>query len=94
MPAYVIVHFTSGHPTAREEAAPGSRQSPVSERVRRLAADHDGHLSLTPSDPGTSPDAMATIMVADMDRAHALADALRELDGVEAAYPKPGEELP
>lgn len=92
MPAYVIVYFATGHPTSRETAAHRSRHTPVLERVKRLAADHDGHL--TPSVPGTSPESMVTITVADMDRARALADALRALDGVEAAYPKPGEELP
>jgi len=37
---------------------------------------------------------MAMITVPDMDRANALANALRDLDGVEPAYSKPGEELP
>jgi hypothetical protein len=90
VPAHVIVHFELEHHTLRGKAT----RSAVTDRLKRLAADHDGHLSLTPSDPGTSPAPMATITVPDMDRATALADALRELDGVEAAYPKPGEELP
>ena len=90
MPAHVIVHFALEHRVSRGK----STRSAVTDRLKRLVADHDGHLSLTPSDSGSSPAPMATITVADMDRASALADAVRELDGVEAAYPKPGEELP
>jgi hypothetical protein len=35
-----------------------------------------------------------SISVPDMARANELASALREVEGVEAAYAKPGEELP
>ena len=90
MPAHVIVHFALEHQVSRGQ----STRSAVTDRLKRLVADHDGHLSLNPPDPGTSLTSIATITVPDMDRANALADALRELDGVETAYSKPGEELP
>ncbi len=92
MPAHVVVHFDPHHQASREKGARSGARSPVSDRVKRLVADHDGHLSLTPAGPGSA--AVAMITVPDMNRANALADALRVLDGVEAAYSKPGEELP
>ena len=93
MPAHVIVHLEQPR-ASRGTRIQESTSSDVTERLRRLAADHDGELSLNPPDPGTPLEAIATITVPDMDRANALADALRDLDGVEAAYSKPGEELP
>jgi hypothetical protein len=93
VPAHVVVHFDPQHQASREKGARSGARSVVSDRVKQLVADHDGHLSLTPVDPGSSA-AVAMITVPDMDRANALADALRVLDGVEAAYSKPGEELP
>ena len=95
MPAHVIVQFAADYEVSRGKAAKGKAATPpVTARMRRLVADHDGQLSLPPSEPGSSPPSMAFITVPDMDRANALADALRDLDGVEAAYSKPGEELP
>ena len=96
MPAHVIVQFAAEYEGARGKPEEGKTAAPpVTARVKRLVADHDGQLSLAPSEPGTSsPPSMATITVPDMDWANALADALRDLDGVEAAYSKPGEELP
>ena len=95
MPAHVIVQFAAEYEVSRATSEKGkSAPPPVTARMKRLVADHDGQLSLAPSEPGTSPPSMATITVPDMDRANALADALRDLDGVEAAYSKPGEELP
>jgi hypothetical protein len=49
---------------------------------------------IVPSDPSAEPSAPVTIAVQDFDRAVLLADALRRLPAVRAAYPKPGEELP
>jgi len=95
VPAHVIVQFAAEYEVARGKPEKGkSATPPVTARVKRLVADHDGQLSLTPSEPGTSPPSMAMITVPDMDRANALANALRDLDGVETAYSKPGEELP
>jgi hypothetical protein len=96
VPAHVIVQFAAEYEVSRAKADKGRSAAPsVTARMERLVADHDGQLSLAPSEPGTSsPPSMATITVPDMDRANALADALRDLDGVEAAYSKPGEELP
>jgi hypothetical protein len=94
VPAHVIVHFDQAHLAARGTLARDSPRSAITDRLKRLVADHDGQLSLTPSDPGSSTAPMAMITVSDMGRANALADALRELEGVEAAYSKPGEELP
>jgi len=93
VPAHVIVHFEQPR-ASRGKGIQESTSSDVTDRLRRLAADHDGHLSLNPPDPGTSLETIATITVPDMDRANALAEALRALDGVETAYSKPGEELP
>ena len=95
MPAHVIVQFAAEYQVSRGKPGTGKAATrPVTDRLKRLVADHDGQLSLTPSAPGTSPPATAMITVPDMDRANALADALRDLDGVETAYSKPGEELP
>ena len=95
VPAHVIVQFAAEYEGARGKPEEGKTAAPpVTARVKRLVADHDGQLSLTPSEPGTSPPSMAMITVPDMDRANALANALRDLDGVETAYSKPGEELP
>ena len=95
MPAHVIVQFAAEHEVSRGKSKPHATVAPpLAARMKRLVADHDGQLSLNPSEPGVSPPSVATITVPDMDRANALADALRDLDGVEAAYSKPGEELP
>lgn len=95
VPAHVIVQFAAEYEVSPLKAEKGKTAAPpVTARVKRLVADHDGQLSLTPSASGTSPTSMAMITVPDMDRANALADALRDLDGVETAYSKPGEELP
>jgi len=57
--------------------------------VRRLLSEHEGELT-----PAGDAAESVTIVVPDMDRADRLAAALRRIAGVEAAYAKPGEELP
>jgi len=95
VPAHVIVQFAGEYEVSRRKLEKGKTAAPpVTARVKRLVADHGGQLSLTSSEPGISPPSMAMITVPDMDRANALANALRDLDGVETAYSKPGEELP
>jgi hypothetical protein len=61
-------------------------------RVKRTLAEHEG--VLLPSVDARGDESTATIAVPDMTRATALADALRDLEEVESAYAKPGEELP
>jgi hypothetical protein len=86
VPAYVVTVFSPR--TARSR-----RASPTGDTVKRVIAEHDGVLQ--PAQAGTQGgEASHVITVPDMARANALAEALRDIDGVETAYAKPGEELP
>ena len=87
MPAYVIVDVSKRGATATRSA----REALTGGAARRLLAEHKGVLlpESAPGDPTT-----ATIAVPDMNHAHALASALRDLQDIETAYAKPGEELP
>lgn len=90
MSAYVVVQFEHTLPTTsrRAKAGPDLRQ------IKRLIA-RSGGLAMGTQDP-KAPEAGGSmaISVPDMARANELASALREVKGVEAAYAKPGEELP
>ena len=86
MPAFVVA-----------VVAPRTTRSPrpnlTSGTLKRVIAEHGGVLQ--PAQAGTQGDeASRVIAVPDMVRANALAAALREVDGIETAYAKPGEELP
>jgi hypothetical protein len=87
LPAYVVVQVARGRSGGQALASP---------KLKRLLAEHDAVVLHTPdatSAEGTdSP--FTTIAVPDMGRANTLASALRELDGIESAYAKPGDELP
>ena len=83
MSAYVVVQL-----------APGRRARDCLARrdVERLLREH--HAQALPETAGDDPLTPLTIAIADMSRAERLAAALRALEGVAAAYAKPGEELP
>jgi hypothetical protein len=91
LPAYVVIHF------AREVTRSADRNQPQhTNRLKRLIAAHDGDLLPAPETGTRDVDAarVATITVPDMTRATQLAAAVLEIDGIETAYAKPGEELP
>jgi hypothetical protein len=93
VPAYVVVQFTSA---VRRGLASRSSRSSDARRVRRILTEHDG-VVLPSTDFAADAGVEApytTIEVPDMASANRLATALRDMDGVESAYAKPGEELP
>ncbi len=82
-------------PALAQEFISGKVQSPAGKRVLDAFSGGvksivPGSLPLTPSDDGF----YLSVPAADMDSATRLADRLREIPGVKAAFPKPGEELP
>lgn len=87
MTAYIVVQFTG--PRTR---SPHASEFKLPEEVQEMLSRYDAQL-LPPADP-LGDIATATILVPDMQQATELADALREMKNVEAAYAKPGEELP
>jgi hypothetical protein len=89
MGAYVVVQLAN-RGTGSERGGPAAL---ASVKAKRTLAEHEGIL-LSPARAADGDASTATIAVPDMARAMALADALRELDEVESAYAKPGEELP
>ena len=110
MSAYVVVHLaqTRRNKHTRGTHGPddqGRRSRPpkecgnatlTHEKVKRLLAEHGAeviHSSDSKEIDDESPRS-ATIECRDMACADKLATALREMDGVETAYAKPGEELP
>jgi hypothetical protein len=89
MPAFVVVHLAKR--ASRRERA---RRGPLA-RVQRLAAAHGGVLLPPSADAANAQGAeVITVSLDDMERANALAAALRELEDVTTAYAKPAEELP
>lgn len=95
MSAYVVVHLAS---TRRAKRTHGEHAALTHHKVKRLLTEHGAELVTSPdattatAEPSAS--ASATIAVPDMARADKLAAALREVEGIETAYAKPGEELP
>jgi hypothetical protein len=88
--AYVIVQF--GHPLPRTSR--GTKAGLDVRQINRLIA-RSGGLTLGTQDASTvEAGGSITISVPDMARANELAGALQKIEGVEAAYAKPGEELP
>jgi hypothetical protein len=82
MSAYVVVQFEQRLPTKSRGA------------IERLIA-RSGGVALGEQDAGTTGESGSmTISVPDMTGANELAAALRRIEGVDAAYAKPGEELP
>jgi len=82
-------------PTLAQEFISGNVQSPAAKRLLDafsggVESVAPGSLPLTPSEDGF----YLSVPAANMDAATRLADRLRELPGVKAAFPKPGEELP
>lgn len=91
LPAYVVAQFAQDS-TRSGRSHPRSADS----ELTRVIAEHDGVLlpAFEPDRSAGEPSESATIAVPDMGRADQLAAALREIDGIETAYAKPGEELP
>jgi len=91
--AYVIAQLPSA--MRRGLASRSSRSSDV-RKLKRMLAEHGGVVlpstASTADEGGGAP--YTTIEVPDMASANHLATALRDMDGVESAYAKPGEELP
>jgi hypothetical protein len=87
VPAYVVVE-PAGAPSSER----GRRSTWLTAAATRAIAEHEG--VILPSDPSVEPSAPITIAVPDFEHASRLADALRGMAAVRAAYPKPGEELP
>jgi hypothetical protein len=89
MPAYVVVQV------ARHGGKSGG-QALASPKLKRLLAEHDAVVLPTPDATGAAggESPFTTIAVPDMGRANTLASALREMDEIESAYAKPGDELP
>jgi hypothetical protein len=88
MPAYVVVQVARGHRSGGQALA--------SAKLKRLLAEHDAVVLHAPDAAGADvPESpFTTIAVPDMGRANTLASALREMDEIESAYAKPGDELP
>lgn len=78
-----------------EEVARGAERTPAGTGLRRLLSEHQAALppGTLPTDAGGGSQFL-TIAVPDQARADKLAAALRGVQGVEAAYVKPPEELP
>ena len=92
MPAYVVVQLANRKTRGRSPKAGSHALSQA--LAKRVLAQHDAVLLDAPASSARDVSSGATISVPDMARAQKLATALRELDGVETAYAKPGEELP
>jgi hypothetical protein len=90
--AYVIVQCER---RLADELTGNAAASTRSRAIHEPIEKHRGQVlpSATPAGQG-SGSVFMTIEVADYERASALASALRDVPGIEAAYPKPGEALP
>jgi len=91
--AYVVAQLQSA--LSRELSARSAR-SPEGRKLKKILEQH--HATVLPlpefaAEEG-GPVPYTTIEVPDMASANRLATALRDMDGVESAYAKPGEELP
>ena len=93
MTAYVVAQFPSA---VRRELAAHSVRSSQARKLKKVLAQHDAVVlpssDLAADAGGELP--YTTIEVSDMACANRLATALRDVEGVESAYAKPGEELP
>jgi hypothetical protein len=91
--ATVVVHLAASRGTRR---AGNEREILTRPDVKRLLSEHEAEViaSSVQKDAGDVPSVSATIAVSDMARATRLASALRDIEGIETAYAKPGEELP
>jgi hypothetical protein len=91
--AYVIVQLA---PARRTRGARGEHAALRHHKVRELLTEHGAEVIHSTESKAASRETptCATIAVADMACASKLAAALREMDGIETAYAKPGEELP
>src|SRR5688572_21078361 len=79
-----------------DEVGGRAATSSASRKLHGIVERHDGVVlpSTTPAAEERGDSVFTTVEVPDMDRANKLAGALRNMPGIEAAYAKPGEELP
>jgi hypothetical protein len=79
-----------------DEVVGRAATSSASRKLRGIVKTHDGVVlpSTTPAAGERGDSVFTTVEVPDIDRANKLAEALRNVPGIEAAYAKPGEELP
>jgi hypothetical protein len=91
--AYVVLKCAQ---RLADEVAGRAAASSASRKIRGIVEKHGGVVlpSTTPAGEERGDSVFTTVQVADMDRANKLARALRNMPGIEAAYAKPGEELP
>ena len=100
MSAYVVVQLVQTRRATRTRGKHATlshdRQLSVLAHhdVKRLLDEHGAEVVSSPESKAAGEATSATICVADMACADRLAAALRQLDGIETAYAKPGEELP
>ena len=110
MSAYVVVHLAHTRRVKQTRGThgpddPGLHSSPAKERghaaladesLKRLLAKYGAEVVHSPDSKEIDDESpqSATIACRDMACADKLATALREMDGIETAYAKPGEELP
>lgn len=93
MTAYVVAQLPSA--VRRDLAAPSAR-SAKARKLKKILAQHDAVVLPSSDLAADAGDELpyTTIEVPDMASAQRLATALRDVEGVESAYAKPGEELP
>jgi hypothetical protein len=91
--AYVVAQLPSA--VRRDLAAPSAR-SAKARTLKKILAQHYGVVLPSSDLAADAGDELpyTTIEVPDMASAQRLATALRDVEGVESAYAKPGEELP
>ena len=93
MAAYVVAQLPLA--MSRELSARSAR-TPEGRKLKKVLEQHDAVVlpshEFAVDEGGAIP--YTTLEVPDMASANRLAAALRDMDGVESAYAKPGEELP
>jgi hypothetical protein len=95
VPAYVVVQLAAPRGKRATDETADALGTLKRAPIKRLLAEHDAVRLKAADTVDVAENARtATLAVPDMVRANKLAAALRGMDGVEAAYAKPAEELP
>jgi hypothetical protein len=91
-PAYVVMRLPGQLAADLQSQRPGL---PSARKIKEAVARHGAALApaTTPTEAGTD-EVYLSVSVSEMQSGHRLAEELRGITGVEAAYVKPGEELP